>query len=202
MSKGTRKALPETVARHIAGDPTYGKEMFEVLSPFFKEQIKDLLREQLATQATPVVPTVASVPHVSKATVASLPKAATVPAPSTPVQKASKKEATGVDIMPELDGDGNIFVNENPRGNTVNFLTVDANGISAPPVEGLNKLIQELAQKDGIRRYGWAPSQTFGGGYNGANAGHRGQRYLTLDSFVALCRRWAETGATLDYVSV
>jgi len=202
MSKGTRKALPETVARHIAGDPTYGKEMFEVLSPFFKEQIKDLLREQLATQATPVVPKVASVPHVSKATVVSLPKVAPlVPAPSIKAAR-EKKERLGVDIMPELDGDGEIFVNDNPRGPTVNFLTVDANGESSAPVEALDKLIQELAQKAGIRRYGWAPSRIFGGGYNGANAGHKGQRYLSRDTFIELCRRWAETGATLDYVSV
>jgi hypothetical protein len=199
MSKGIRKAKPETILNHMAQDSEYAKSVLTALSPAIEAMI-----ERRMAQSTPSVEPVTSgkvgATTVSKST--KVVKAHKVNrSPKTP-----KVEPTGVEIMPGCQN-GQLYVEsvDTKAGERtrVYFLTLNAEGEQSAPVEGLHKIIRDVNASEGLARYrfGYSSKMPFPGGPNGEFAGKSKLWWTTAKGFGKIAEAWAqERGEALTYV--
>lgn len=205
MAKGNRTNPNRTPS------PDNLLERFEKLDEAGKAKVRAVLGlpQSYGTTAAMVAPAA-----VAAAPIATAPKAA-VKAPQAPQiavpagfvlvradsvgrrGRREKKPRNGVQIVPEVDAQGNIMVTPGERFNSICFLTVDAQGNGSPAVEGLYALIARKA-KDAfgkydyvIKRNGWSPSKYFRGNPSCPNlSNNQGRFYLPDDLFIELVKEW------------
>lgn len=191
MSKGIRKAKPETVLSHMAQDEAYASEMLKAFGPL----IDRLVEQKLNSQSTPepVAPKTLSRPSKVGKVVKGhkVNRKGSVPA---------KREPTGVEIIPGCK-DGDLWVEKvqtkRGTGTRVYMLTVDVNGEPAPPVEGLREIFHEVAKEEGIALYRFGFSKNskhlvFPGGPDEEFAGAKTFWWTTQAGFWKIAERWAQ----------
>lgn len=173
-------------------------ERFEKLTP--EEQTMIRARLGIVETPQPVKPV------TSPAPVNSIRRTGNV---SAPTASAEVKEAKGVYIVPETFADGRVKIMEGKSGyeDTVNYITVDAQGNPSKPVDTLRTIIREAAEnfsgKGYIKRHGWAPGQVFQGNHNFPNMPlQKGRNWAPVSVFCSIVEQAVKAGLKQPYVTV